>query len=256
MKFDIHTQEYERLGGTTEYGTIPLKGKDNNRNFFIDKDAAPLLDLSDGTYDFEKEFGGLSEKQQHNILDGLRVLSAFGGARVIKEENRDPSGFIFRVAGEKDYKEASALLTDDNARRFGTLFGEKDDLSEDDIRFRQFNNQEYLFLCLKNKKPVGVIVTVMPDPYSYAASFRISGAVLSGSLSEGETGAVLKGLLHKVKSAFESEFRICRYLQYEDGDKWLPYLKDEGFKKVAFLEKETAAGGDVTVYDLRFEGEE
>ncbi len=251
MRFEICTDEYERLGDTTQYGTIPLKGKKHNRHFFLDVTAADLLDLKDGTYDFDEEFKDLDSTQKNEIFDGLRVLAAFGGAKIIKEEDKDPEGFKFRVAGEKDYKEAAAFITDEDTLILGSVVKDGDIVNEDNLRATQFNNKEYVFLCRKSGKVVSVLVAVMPGEAAVTTAFQISGIAISKALSDKEKDEVVKGLWNYTKKAFEGEFRICRHLSYKEDDGFLPYAKEFGFVRTACLEKESAAGGNVEVYDKK-----
>lgn len=251
MRFEICTDEYERLGDTTQYGTIPLKGKKHNRNFFLDVTAADLLDLSDGIYDFDEQFKDLDSTQKNEIFDGLRVLTAFGGAKIIKEEDKDPDGFKFRVAGEKDYKETAAFLADKDTRVLGSVVKDGEIANEDNLRATQFNNLEYLFLCRRKGSIVAVLVAVMPKENAATTAFQISGAAVSKDLSDKEKDEVVKGLWDYTKGAFDGEFKICRHISYAEDDALLPYMKEFGFVKTASLEKETAAGGNVDVYDKK-----
>jgi hypothetical protein len=250
MKFEILSDEYERLGDATQYGTIPLKGKSNKRNFFLDVTAAGLLDLPGGVHDFDGVFKDLDVKQKNEMVDGLRVLTAFGAARIIKEEDKDPDGFKFRVAGEKDYKDVAAFLGGKGTKTYGFVVS-GDPATEDNLRANQFNNMEYLFLCRKNGKIVGLTVAIMPKETAATRAFQISGVVVADKLTDEEKDTVVKGLWDYVKKAFEGEFKICRHISYAEDDKFLSYLKDFGFIKTATLEKETSAGATSFVYDLK-----
>lgn len=256
MRFEILFDRFERRGEETPYGTIPLRSTATKRDFFLDHSARHLLDLEGNVHDFDDEFGGEETAVRKSLLDGLRLLAAFGGAKLLPDEPRDPAGFCFRVSGEQDYKGAAALINDGGTRRLGPLPRDETAMNEDNLRARQFNNLEYLFLCLRGGEIAAVLITAMPKAESLSAAFRICGIALSEKLSRKEEPGVIRGLLKYVVAAFEGEFAICRYLSFEKSDGFVPILKSNGFTRTARLEKETASGGDVTVYDLRIKKQE
>ena len=246
MRFEIINDGFEKRGDITPYGTLPLRSKGNGRDFFLNAPAAVLLDLSSGEHDFEAEFGGLPPEKQQELRDGLTLLSAFGAAKLQKESAE--SAFC-RVAGEKDYKAVSALVNSDSVTRMGKMPRDPEYMSQDSIRARQFNNDEYNFLYWENGALKGVLLACIPSSKTYSVAFRLCGIVVSEDADAAETAGKL---IDYTISEFQEEFRICRYLCFEEEDRLVPILLAHGFAQTAHLLKEAEDGGDVTIYDKRF----
>ena len=248
MKFEIISEAYEQRGDRTPYGTIPLRSKKNGRDFFLNAPAALLLQLPGGEHDFEAEFGAYEPEKQQDLRDGLILLSAFGAAVIRQEKAEGPS--FCRVAGEKDYRAVSALIRREDARRFGKMPMDPEYMSEDSIRARQFNNNEYNFLFFENGALKGVLLACMPSLKTYSAAFRLCGAAVEqGADAEEAVGK----LIDYTVLDFKDEFRVFRYLCFDENDPLLPVLENRGFKQTARLVKEAEDGGDVTVYDKRID---
>ena len=245
MKFRIIRDGYEKRGDTTPYGTIPLRSKRNGRDFFLSVEAEALMTLPDGEYDFDGTFGAFDREKRQALLDGLTLLSAFGAAELFDEPRR--SSEFCRVAGEKDYCAVAALITDDTTLRFGQLPIDPVYMSQDSIRARQFNNEEYNFLYIKNDEIKAVLTACMPQASSYSAAFRLLGI----AIGEGcDAEDVIDRLLECAMRSFCGEFRICRYLCFDPNDPFAKTLLSKGFKETARLFGEAEDGADVTVYDL------
>ena len=245
MKFRIINEGYEKRGDTTPYGTIPLRSKKNGRDFFLSVEAEELMALPDGEYDFDGTFGAFGQEKRQALLDGLTLLSAFGAAELNDETRR--SSAVCRVAGEKDYAAVAALITDDTTLRFGQLPVDPVYMSQDSIRARQFNNEEYNFLYIENGEIMAVLTVCIPQASSYSAAFRLLGiAIGKDCVSED----VINKLLECAMRSFCGEFRICRYLCFAPNDPFAKTLLSKGFKETARLLGEAEDGADVTVYDL------
>ncbi len=246
MKFEICHDAYERRGQVTEDGTLPLRSLKNGRDFFLKAAAAPLLELDGSVHDAETEFSALTPETRQDYLDGLTLLSAFGAARVLEETAESP--VRIRVAGEKDYKAIAQLMNRENVLRLGKIPGDPTYMNEDNIRARQFNNDEYNFLYLRSGELRGVLLACMPSLKAHSVAFRLCGI----AVEEGEdVGEIVGKLTDYCIREFSGEFRVIRYLCFREEDPLLPYLEEMGFTRSAYLEKEAEDGGDVAVFDKR-----
>ncbi len=251
MKFEILSEGYERRGEETPFGTIPLRSTSNRRDFFLNSAAAELLALPEGVHDFEEEFGQCSPEKKRDLEDGLILLSAFGAAAITEEKPDFGAPYICRVAGEKDYKAIAALINSDTACRLGTIQKSETNMSQDMIRARQFNNQEYNFLCLKEGKPLAVLLVGMPAWESYSDAFRIAGIAVANETDQADIKELAGMLLDYAIAEFQEEFSICRYLSFAEDDPLAEMLKEKGFSETASLKGEAEDGGDVVIYDRR-----
>lgn len=256
MKFEILTDRFERRKERTAYGTVPLRRLADHRDFFLKETAAALLELPAGIHDFDECFGSCGESLRQDLLDGLTLLSAFGAATVVPEQDR--SACAFRVAGEHDYADIAGLVNGGRACFLGSVAASEDVMGMDAIRARQFNNLEYCFLYREQGELKGVLIAGMPSEESWSAACRLCGIVLSdefagspSSLLSPEGEEVVRGLLACTEEAFRGDMGIFRYLCLKDDDPFLPFLKNEGFQETAFLRQETTDGGDVRIYDRR-----
>ena len=245
MKFRIITENFDVRGEATPYGTIPLRSRVNRRDFFLDIKAADLLSLPEGEHDFDELFGSCDPRDRRAFLDGLTLLSAFGVAEVSAEEPEGP--ICCRVAGERDYRDISKLLTGEDTVRMGVVPADKVYMSEDNIRARQFNNDEYNFIYTENGEIKGVLIACMPQAGSFSAAFRLCGIAIARGC---DPDMIIGPLFACAKDAFRDEFRICRYLCFAEDDPFAERLTVLGFRETAKLSAEAEDGGDVTVYDL------
>lgn len=251
MKFEILTEGFERLGEETAYSTIPLRSTATRRDFFLNVAAKELLELPEGEHDFEDAFGELSADRKQDLEDGLVLLSAFGGARITKENPESGSSCFCRVAGERDYRAIANLINGDSVYRMGTIPKSEVNMNEDMIRARQFNNLEYNFLYWKDETLKAVLLAGMPAPESYSAAFRLCGIAVSDDFAETERRLIAEKLINYTIDAFRKEFSVCRYLSFSEKDDLADLLMCKGFVRTAYLPNEAENGRDVTVYDMR-----
>lgn len=256
MKFEILTDRFERRKERTAYGTIPLRRRADGRDFFLKETAAALLELPAGIHDFDECFGAYGKSLRQDLSDGLTLLSAFGAAAVVPEQ--DSSACVFRVAGERDYADIAGFVNSGRVFFLGSLAASDDVMSMDAIRARQFNNLEYCFLYREQGELKGVLIAGMPSEESWSTACRLCGIVLSDEFAGSPSGLLssdgekaVRGLLDCTEEAFRGDMGIFRYLCLKDDDPFLPFLKDEGFQETAFLRHELADGGDVRIYDRR-----
>lgn len=254
MKFEILTENFERRKERTPYGTIPLRRISDRRDFFLNENAAALLELPAGVHIFEECFEGLDETLLRDLRDGLTLMAAFDAAAIDFEEDKPVC--TFAVAGERDYYDISALINNENAIRFGT-FPNPQDMTMDAMRGRQFNNIEYHFLYREQGTLKGVLIVGLPSEESYSTAVRIIGIVLSGDVctsaipEDPAAEPILRGLITYAENAFHNDMGIMRYLCYDSDDPILPLLLKMGYQETAFLRHETLNGNDVRIYDKR-----
>ena len=250
MYFIVHEDAFTRLGEETEFGTIPLRAAGSRRELFLKNTAAALLACPEERLDFAALTAGKSEAEVRDLEDGLILLECFGIAEVFENPREEEKSV--RVAGEKDYRGIASFLAANRKQCYGSYYvTDESYVNEDGIRMRQFNNNEYNILSFKDGAIEAVMLTGMPRNYNMENNFRLAWVVLADDVPEAEIDDIIMKLLDYACEKLGREFSCFRYLSIGEDERLLSVLLRYGFKKKAFLKKETIDGRDVTVYDYR-----
>lgn len=253
MRFQLYKDRFRRLGDHTEYGTIPLYSEANGKNLFLPLAAEPLLQLAEsspGWHVFEEVARDFEEEQQRALEDALVILSSFGLAECLQEEEQREGVW---VVGEKEYKEVVSFIREAQAEGGGYLLegrGSTDYFSVPALRARQFNNLCYHFMYRRDDLIRGVMFVSMMDREIMPTAILLAGLLFRPGLRGEERKVVFQGLLQYVAGAFRQDYAKLRFLyKCEAEAETLSLLLEAGFRKIAVLPRELADGGSVTLYD-------
>ena len=254
MKFMIDSTKYQRTGETTASGTLPLKSLANDRPLFLDGKAADILDHCDVWEDFDELLRGQKSRRKE-LYDALVLLNCFGVAQ-IEEETCDPALPRTRIAGEREYRSVSAfLLIHRHLKDAYFLHSDVPDeyYSEDNLRARQFNNQEYNFYIEQNGLPRALLQIAMPDPTCLTRTATICGLVCDAEADEEEKHRFPAMLLDRACSALRKDCGRLRFLCTAETQSFRTFLTEQGFREIGRLTAELPDGGDVTILDLQID---
>lgn len=254
MKFMIDSAKYQRTGETTSSGTLPLKSLANDRPLFLDGQAADILDHCDVWVDFDELLRG-QENRRKELYDALVLLNCFGVAQ-IEEETCDPALPRTRIAGEREYRSVSAfLLKHRHLKDAYLLHGNLPDeyYSEDNLRTRQFNNQEYNFYIEQNGLPQALLQIAMPDPVCLTRTATICGLICGTEADEEEKRRFSAMLIDRACSALQEDCDRLRFLCTAETQSLRAFLTEQGFREIGRLTAERPDGGDVTILDRRID---
>lgn len=243
MRYFINGAAFTRQAA--QKGVIPLKA--GFRALFLKESAGRLLDRAGEWMDFESVAQGASDELRRDLEDGLTLLECFDIAQV----EREIPPQVCRVAGERDYRRISAFLQKHAGAPENPSIEYVEALhNEDAVRARQFNNQEYHFLCERDGEIIALMIVRTPTPEDVSSVAFIQQAVFDVALPEDERATLLAAMIGKVASAFRRDYRKLRYLYFAPcQDRTLAELRQQGFEKVCTLEKELPGGAALHLYD-------
>ena len=248
MRFIINGEAFIRQEARN--GVIPMKA--GFRALFLKETAAALLDRLDEWIDFDDLARGADDQLRRDLSDGLTLLECFDIARV----ERDVVPRVCRVAGERDYRRITAFLKQHAGGAANpSLVYVEDAHNEDSVRARQFNNQEYNFLCGQDGKIAALLIVRPPFPEDVSAVLYIQHALFDGALPEETRLQLLSAMLEEAASAFRQDYGKLRYQVFDAcQERTLNELEKLGFKHACTLEKEMSGGADLHIYDRRIAG--
>lgn len=243
MRFIINGDAFIRQEARN--GVIPLKA--GFRALFLKESAAALLDQPGEWIDFDDLAQGADEQLRRDLTDGLTLLACFDIAQV--EQSIQPK--VCRVAGERDYRRITAFLQKHAGGMANpSLVYVEDAHNEDAVRARQFNNQEYNFICEQDGEIVALLIVRPPFPEDVSAVLYVQHALFDGSLADEKRLELLSVMIGEAAAAFAQDYGKMRY-QYFDACqvRALNELKALGFEHVCTLEKEMSGGAELCIYD-------
>lgn len=179
----------------------------------------------------------------------MTLLACFDIAQV--EQNIPPK--VCRVAGERDYRRITAFLQKHAGGKANpSLAFVEDAHNEEAVRARQFNNQEYNFLCEEDGEIIALLIVRPPFPEDVSAVVYVQHALFDGTLADEMRLQLLSAMLEEAASAFAQDYGKLRY-QFFDAcqTRTLNELETLGFEHVCTLEKEMSGGADLHIYDRR-----
>lgn len=243
MRFFINGDAFTRQAAKD--GVIPLKA--GFRALFLKESAAALLDRLGEWVDLDDLTQGADDSLRRDLEDGLTLLECFDIAQV--ERVAVPK--VCRVAGERDYRRITAFLQ----RHTGgpanpSLVYSEDAHNEDSVRARQFNDQEYHFICEREGEIAALLIVRPPYPEDVSAVLYIEHALFDGALPEEMRPQLLQAMLDEAAEAFRQDYGKMRYQQFDACQaRTLGELKALGFAHVCTLEREMSGGADLHIYD-------
>ena len=254
MQFLIHSDAFTREPGAGE--TVPLKTVKTGRMLFLKATAAALLDRLDAWTAFDAFSAGAGDAQKADWLDGLTLLECFDIAELtdLPLPARDPDGC--RVAGERDYKAVGAFLQENVGKGFSAAaITDPRYYSEDNVRARQFLNQEYNFLREENGALQAVLTISVPRPENVSCVGTVDKVVFDAALDEPTAVRCLSSLISFAGEEFTGDLSKLRFFCTGGERGWLlERLVGLGFAPVCTLEREMHRSVDVTFYDRTIEG--
>lgn len=243
MRFIINGDAFTRQ--EVKNGVIPLKA--GFRALFLKESAAALLENPGEWIRFEEMVKDTDEQLRRDLEDGLTLLECFDIAKV----ERDVQPKVCRVAGERDYRRIAAFLKKNAGTSDNTSLVYVENLhNEDEVRSRQFNNQEYNFICEQQGEIVALLIVRPPFPEDVSAVAYVEHALFDSTLPEERRLQLLSAMLEEAEAGFKVDYRKLRY-QYVDAcqQRTLNELKALGFTHLCTLEKEMPGGADLQLYD-------
>lgn len=243
MRFIINGDAFTRQ--EAQNGVIPLKA--GFRALFLKVSAAALLDAPGEWIRFEDLVRDADGQHRRDLEDGLTLLECFDIAQV----ERDIQPKVCRVAGERDYRRIAAFLKKHagGSANPSLVYVEKLH-NEDDIRSRQFNNQEYNFICEQEGEIIALLIVRPPFPEDVSAVAYVEHALFDSELTDERRLQLLAAMLEEAAAGFRVDYRKLRY-QYVDAcqQRTLSELKALGFAHICTLEKEMPSGAELQIYD-------
>jgi len=248
MRFIIHKDAFTRQEAGK--GVIPLKA--GFRALFLKESAAALLDRPGEWIDFEDLAQGADESLRRDLTEGLTLLSCFDIAEVEQESMPKPC----RAAGERDYRRITAFLKKHAGGSLNpSLVYTEEAHNEDALRSRQFNNQEYNFICEEEGEIRALLIVRPPFSEDVSAVLYVEHALFDTALTEPDRQHLLAAMLDAVEEAFRQDYARLRYHYYDAcQDDTLAALKMLGFEPVCVLAREMVNGADLHVYDRKGKG--
>ena len=245
MRFIINGDAFARQ--EAKNGVIPLKA--GFRALFLKESAAILLDRPGEWVALDELAKDADEQLRRDLADGLILLECFDIARV--EQNITPK--VCRVAGERDYRRITAFLQKHAGGPANpSLVYTEDAHKEDAVRARQFNNQEYNFLCEQDGEITALLIVRPPFPEDVSAVLYVQHALFDSALPDETRLQLLLAMLEEAASSFRQDYGKLRYQVFDAcQERTLKELTALGFTHVCTLEKEMAGGADLRIYDRR-----
>lgn len=245
MRFIINGEAFTRQEARN--GVIPMKA--GFRALFLKESAAALLDKPGEWVDFDALAQGADESLRRDLSDGLTLLECFDIAQV----EREIVSKTCRVAGERDYRRITAFLKQHAGGEANpSLVYVEDAHNEDAVRARQFNNQEYNFICEQEGEIAALLIVRPPFSEDVSAVLYVQHALFDGALPEETRMQLLSAMLEEAASAFRQDYGKMRYQVIDPcQERTLKELKKLGFTHVCTLEKEMAGGADLHIYDRK-----
>ena len=245
MRFIINGEAFTRQEARN--GVIPMKA--GFRALFLKESAAALLDKSDEWIDFDDLAQDADESLRRDLSDGLTLLECFDIAQV----ERESLPKVCRVAGERDYRRITAFLKQHAGGEANpSLVYVEDAHNEDAVRARQFNNQEYNFICEQDGGIAALLIVRPPFSEDVSAVLYVQHALFDGALPEETRMQLLSAMLEEAASAFRQDYGKMRYQVIDPcQERTLKELTALGFTHVCTLDKEMAGGTDLHIYDRK-----
>lgn len=245
MRFIINGAAFTRQ--EAKNGVIPLKA--GFRALFLKESTAALLDKPGEWIDFNVLAQDADEQLHRDLLDGLTLLECFDIAQV--ERTIVPK--VCRVAGERDHRRITAFLQKHagGAANPSLIYSEAAH-NEDSVRARQFNNQEYNFICEQDGEITALLIVRPPFSEDVSAVLYIEHALFDRALSDETRLQLLRAMLEEAADAFKLDYGKLRYQHFDAcQERTLKELLALGFAYVCTLEKEMTGGADLHIYDRR-----
>lgn len=247
MKYKIKKDSFVKEDDKN--GIITLRASSNNRLLFLKDTMANLLDVKPDEWVLVDKTDIPDETIYKDYEDALTLLNCFDIAEIID----DKVITNLYVAGEKEYRILSPFIINNNGKGLSTKLKFSDSYySEDNLRYRQFNNEEYNFYYKENDDIKAVINFHVTAPTDLTDIGTFQYVIFKDGLSAEGSKELFDKLLLFVEKKFHNDLVKLRFEFIGNVD---DFIVDEiikcGYSHVATLEKEIDGKKDLIFYEKR-----
>lgn len=247
MKYKINKDSFVKV--EDKNGIITLRASSNNRLLFIKNTVANLLDVKPDEWVLLDKNVVLDETIYKDYKEALTLLYCFDIVEIID----DKEATNFYIAGEREYRTLSSFIIKNNGKGLSTKLKFADSYySEDAIRYRQFNNEEYNFYYKENDDIKAVINFQVTAPTDLSDIGTFQYVIFKEGLSSEESKEIFDKLLSFVEKKFSNDLVKLRFEFIGEVD---DFIIDEiikcGYSHVATLEKEIDGNKDLYFYEKK-----